>query len=101
MTVHLFILNKVSEESDAYTHIQPLLRHNDGRHDVLALCACYENEAAVQTRVNLANQTWDLLVYKNERAMNFEAFCKKFQRALQHFERAGRPKHPGDVIDWI
>jgi hypothetical protein len=101
MTVHLFILNNVSEESDAYTYIQPLLRHNDGRRDVLALRARYENEATVQTRVNLANQTWDLLVYKNERAMTFEAFCKKFQRALQHFERAGRPKHPGDVIDWI
>jgi hypothetical protein len=101
MTVHLFILNNVSEESDAYTYIQPLLQRNDGRRDVLALRDRYENEATVQTRVNMANQTWDLLVYKNERAMTFEAFCKKFQRALQHFERAGRPKHPGDVIDWI
>jgi hypothetical protein len=101
MTVHLFSLNNVSEESDAYTYIQPLLKRNDGRRDVLALRDRYENEATVQTRVNMANQTWDLLVYKNERAMNFEAFCKKFQRALQHFERAGRPKHPGDVIDWI
>jgi hypothetical protein len=49
----------------------------------------------------MANKTWDLLVYKNERAMTFESFCKKFQRALQHFDRANRPKHPGDVIDWI
>jgi phage tail protein X len=42
-----------------------------------------------------------MLVYKNERAMSFEEFCKKFQKALQHFERAGRAKHDGDVIDWI
>jgi hypothetical protein len=101
MTVHLFILNNVSEESDAYTYIQPLLRRNDGRRDVLALRARYENEATIQTRVNMANKTWELLVYKNERAMTFEAFCRKFQRALQHFDRAQRPKHPGDIIDWI
>jgi hypothetical protein len=49
----------------------------------------------------MANKTWDLLVCKNEPAMTFEAFCKKFQRALQHFDGAARPKHPGDVIDWI
>jgi hypothetical protein len=101
MTVHLFIFNIVSEESDAYTYIQPLLRRNDGRRDVLALRERYENEATVQTRVNMANKTWDLLVYKNERAMTSEAFCKKFQRAPQHFDRAARPKHPGDIIDWI
>jgi hypothetical protein len=33
--------------------------------------------------------------------MTFEAFCQKIQKALQHFERAGRSKHDGDVIDWI
>jgi hypothetical protein len=101
MTVHLFILNNVSEESDACTYIQPLLRRNDGRRDVLALRERYENEATIQTRVNMANKTWDLLEYKNERAMTFESFCKKFQRALQHFDRAQRPKHPGDIVDWI
>jgi phage tail protein X len=42
-----------------------------------------------------------MLAYKNERAMSFEEFCKKFQKALQHFERANRAKHNGDVIDWI
>ena len=42
-----------------------------------------------------------MLVYKNERAMSFEEFCKKFQKAIQHFVRAGRAKHNGDVIDWI
>jgi hypothetical protein len=101
MTVHLFILNNVSEESDACTYIQQLLRCNDGRCNVLALRERHENEATIQTRVNMANKTWDLLVYKNERAMTFESFCKKFQRALQHFDRAQRPKHPGDIVDWI
>jgi hypothetical protein len=101
LTVHLFILNNVNEESDAYTYIQPLLARNNGRRDILALKDRYDNEASVQTRVNMANKTWEMLVYKNERAMTFEDFCSKLQRALQHFERAGRAKHEGDVIDWI
>jgi hypothetical protein len=57
--------------------------------------------ATIQTRINEANQTWEMLVYKNERAMSFELFCQKIQKALQHFERAGRAKYDGDVIDWI
>jgi hypothetical protein len=101
MTVHLFILNNIGEDSDAYTYIQPILGRNDGRRDIIALRERYDNDATVQTRVNEANKTWDMLVYKNERAMSFEEFCKKFQKALQHFERAQRPKHNGDVIDWI
>jgi hypothetical protein len=102
MTVHLFILNNIGEDSDAYTYIQPIIGRNDGRKDIIALRERYDNDATVQTRVNEANKTWDMLVYKNERAMSFEEFfCKKFQKALQHFERAGGAKHNGDVIDWI
>jgi hypothetical protein len=101
MTVHLFILNNIGEDSDAYTYIQPMLGRNDGRRDIIALRERYDNDATIQTRVNEANKTWDMLVYKNERAMSFEEFCKKFQKALQHFERANRAKHNGDVIDWI
>ena len=66
-----------------------------------ALCERYDNDAMVQTRVNEANKIWDMLVFKNERAMSFEEFCKKFQKALQHFVRANRAKHNGEVIDWI
>jgi hypothetical protein len=101
MTVHLFILNNIGEDSDAYTYIQPILGRNNGRLDIVALRERYDNDATVQTRVNEANKVWDMLVYKNERAMSFEEFCKKFQKALQHFVRAGRAKHDGDVIDWI
>jgi hypothetical protein len=78
-----------------------MLGRNDGRRDIIALRDRYDNDATVQTRVNEANKTWDMLVYKNERAMSFEEFCKKFQKALQHFDRANRAKHNGDVIDWI
>jgi hypothetical protein len=101
MTVHLFYLNNISEESDAYTYVQPLLRYHDGRRDNNALHNRYENEATVQTRVNEANRIWDNLTYKNERAMSFEEFQTKFQKALQHFVKAGRAKHDGDIVDWI
>jgi hypothetical protein len=79
-----------------------MLGRNDGRQDIIALRERYDNDATIQTRVNEANKkTWDMLVYKNERAMSFDEFCKKFQKALQHFERANPAKHNGDVIDWI
>jgi hypothetical protein len=100
-TVHLFIMNNISEDSDAHAYIQPILLRNDGRRDWNTLNDRYENKAPVQARVNQANKTWEMLVYKNERAMTFEAFCKKLAKALQHFTKAGRPKHDGDVIDWI
>lgn len=100
-TVHLFFLNNIEEDLDAYAYIQPLLLRNDGRRDMKALEDRYENAATIQARVNMANKTWELLTYKNERAMSFEIFCKKLTKALQYFENAGRPKHDDDVIDWI
>ena len=100
-TVHLFLLNNISEDSDAHAYIHPLVARNDGRRDWQALCERYENEATIQARVNQANKTWELLVYKNERAMSFEDFSKKLTKALQYFDKAGRAKHDGDVVDWI
>jgi hypothetical protein len=100
-TVHLFLLNNISEDSDAHAYIHPLVSRNNGRLDWQALCERYENEATIQARVNQANKTWDMLVYKNERAMSFEAFSKKLTKALQYFDNAHRAKHDGDVIDWI
>jgi hypothetical protein len=100
-TVHLFITNNVSEDSDAHAYIKPLMIRNNGRLDIKALEQRYENEATVQASVNASNKTWELLVYKNERAMTFEDFSKKLTKALLNFERAGRAKHDGDVIDWI
>jgi hypothetical protein len=100
-TVHLFITNNVSEDSDAHAHIKPLMTRNNGRLDIKALEERHENEATTQARVNAANKTWELLVYKNERAMTFEDFFKKLTKALLNFEKAGRAKHDGDVIDWI
>ena len=100
-TVHSFILNNVAEDSDAHAYIYPLVGKNNGRLDWMALDNCYENEATIQARVNQANKVWDMLVYKNERAQTFEAFSRKLTKSLQHFEKAGREKHDGDVIDWI
>ena len=100
-TVHLFLSNDISEDSDAHAHIHPLVSRNDGRLDWQALCERCENAATIQARVNQANKTWEMLVCKNERAMTFEAFSKKLTKALQCFDDAGRPKHDGDVIDWI
>ena len=100
-TVHSFILSNVAEDSDAHAHIHPLVNKNDGRKDWKALEDRCENEATIQARINQANKMWDMLVCKNERAMSFEAFSHKLMKSPQHFEKAGRMKHDGDVIDWI
>jgi hypothetical protein len=100
-TVHLFIVNNVSEDSDAHAYIKPLMIRNNGRLDIKALEERYENEATIQDCAKASNKTWELLVYKNERAMTFKDFSKKLTKALLNFERAGRAKHDGDVIDWI
>jgi hypothetical protein len=70
-TVHLCLLNNITEDSDAHAYIQPLILRNNGRQDWMALTLRYENAATVQSRVNQANKTWDSLVYKNERIMSF------------------------------
>jgi hypothetical protein len=68
-TVHLFLLNNVSEDSDAHACIHPLVSCNNGRLDWQVLCERHENEATIQARVNQANKTWDMLAHKNERAI--------------------------------
>jgi hypothetical protein len=100
-TVHLLITNNVSKDSDAHAHIKPLMTRNNSRLDMKALEERHENKATMQARVNAGNKTWELLVRKNERAMTFEDFSKKLIKALLNFEKAGRAKHDGDVIDWI
>jgi hypothetical protein len=57
MTVHLFILNNIGEDSDAYTYIQPMLGRNDGQQDIIALRERYDNDATVQTRVNACERS--------------------------------------------
>jgi hypothetical protein len=100
-TVHLFLLNNISEDSDAHVYILPHIRRNNGRIDWMTLSERYVNAAAIQGNINDANKIWDYLVYKNERAMSFEDFCKKMEKAIQAFIIAGRPKFEGDIIDWM
>ena len=46
-TVHLFLMNNISKDSDAYAYIQPLILRNGGQQDWKALEECYENSAAI------------------------------------------------------
>ena len=100
-TVHVFLLNNISETSDAYAYILPHLTKNDGRLDWTALQERYESDSHIQTKVAEATAVWDGLIYKNERAMSFEAFSRKISLALQAYARAGRPKHEADIVDWL
>lgn len=100
-TVHLFLLNNISEDSDAYAYIQPYITKNDGRKDWLSLQGRYESPAHIQAKVAEANQLWDKLYYRNERAMTFEVFSRKLTKIIQIFKRAGRFKHEVDIVEWL
>ena len=84
-TVHVFLLNNIDKDSDAYDHIQPTILYNDGRQDWNALYARYEYAATVQNSTNHAPQR----------------FRKSLGRALQYVGKAEGPKFDGDVVDWI
>lgn len=47
-TVHKIILKNVHEDSDAYTYVKPLVRHRNGRRDMLALRERYSSDATQQ-----------------------------------------------------
>ncbi len=98
-TVHQIILRNVHEDSDAYTYIKTLLRHRNGRRDMIALRERYSSDATRQTIINSAKGTLDNLRYKNERSFSFERFSAKLQRAYDELEENGRPVHNGDIVD--
>ena len=98
-TVHKIILQNVHEDSDAYTYIKPLLRHRDGRRDMLALRERYSSDATRQGIINSAKATLDKLLYKNERSFPFEKFSAKLQKAYDELADNGRPVNNGDIVD--
>ena len=67
-TVHQIILRNVQQDSDAYVHLKPLLRRQDGSLDIQALRDRYQSEASVQATINNAKAVLVNLRYKNERS---------------------------------
>ena len=98
-TAHNIILKNIHEDSDAYTYLKPLLRHQDGRRDRLALRERYSNDATKQVIINAAKSTLTNLRYKNERSFKFETFSSKLQNAYDDLARCDRPVDNGDIID--
>ena len=99
--VHQIILRNVSEESNAYTYIKPLLRHRDGRRDIVALKERYSSDASKQAIINSAKQVLETLRYKNERSFTFEKFSSKLQKACDELEDCGREVNNGDIVDGL
>ena len=97
--VHQIILRNVSEESNAYTYIKPLLRYRDGRRDFIALKERYSSEASKQATINAAKQTLETLRYKSERSFTFEKFSSKLQKAYDELADCGREVNNGDIVD--
>ena len=99
--VHQIILRNASEESNAYTHIKPLLRYRDGRKDIMALKERYSSDASKQATINNAKQVLDTLRYKNERSFTFEKFSSKLQKAYDELNDSGREVNNGDIVDGL
>ena len=98
-TVHQLILKNVTEDSDAYTYIKPLMKYRNGRKDILALRERYSNVATKQALINMAKQTLSNLRYKNERNFSFEKFSAKLQKAYDDLADNGRPVNNNDIVD--
>ena len=98
-TVHQLIIKNITEDSDAYTYVKPILRHENGRRDIKALVDRYESAAGIQERISEAHKVLSQIRYRNERAMSFETFSAKLQNALDQLESCGRGEHNGNVVD--
>ena len=101
LAVHNIIARNISETSHAYTYIKPTIRQNDGRTDIVALKARYQNPAMQDMYVNEAKKTLETISYKNERAMKFEIFSGKFQNAINVLSMYGRAMHNEDIVDLL
>jgi len=98
-TVHQIIIRNITEDSDAYTYVKPILKHENGRKDFKALINRYESQAGIQERISEAQKVLSQIRYRNERAMSFEAFSAKIQNALDELDTCGRGEHNGNVVD--
>ena len=57
LSVHGVILRNIAENSDAYTYVKTNIRLDDGRVDIKALKARYENPAMQDMHINEAKKT--------------------------------------------
>ena len=79
--------------------MKPLLRHRNGRRDILALQERCASDAAHQKTINQAKNRLVSLRYKNERSFSFEKFSSALQKAYDELEEAGRSVNNGDIVD--
>ena len=101
LAVYGVILRKIAEYSDAYTYVKTNIRRDDGRVDIKALTARYENPAMQDMHINEAKKTLADIPYRNEQAMTFEKFVATFQKAIDDLEMYGRGMHNGDIVDFL
>ena len=101
LAVHGVILRNISEYSVAYTYVKTNIRRDDGRVDITALRARYENAAMQDMNINEVKKTLANIKYCNKRAMTFEKFVATFQKAIDDLEMYGRGMHNGDIVDLL
>ena len=101
LAVHGVILRNIAESSDAYTYVKTNIRQYDGRVDITALRARYENPAMQDMHINEAKKNLANITYRNKQAMTFEKLMATFKKAIDDLEMCGRGMHDGDIVDLI
>ena len=77
------------------------MRLDDGRVDIKALKARYENPVMQDMHINETKKTLANISYRNEQAMTFEKFVATLQKAIDDLEMYGRGMHNGDIVDLL
>ena len=99
LAAHVVILRNIAEYSDAYTYVKTNIRQDDGKVDITALRAIYENVAKQDMHINEAKKTLLNTTYRNEGDITFEKFVATFQKAIDDLEMYECGMHNGDIVD--
>ena len=101
--MHNIITHKILETSHAYTYIKPKIKKNNGKVEIESLQARYHNLEMQDMCINKAKKMFETLFYRNERAVQFEVFNRKFQNEVNILDSYGCTMHNEDFVDllWV
>lgn len=99
-SVHLVIKPLVVGEN-AEQWIQSGFKKKNGRDDLFKLMAHYQGEGNSSRRIHVAEQMWNTLHYRNERALAFATFISKAQKMMNIYFRNDEAKPMAAQVRWL
>lgn len=99
-SVHEIVMNNVAEGSEAYGHLKPILRKNDGRADIKALKRIYGGGAMRAIRIKVAENSFESVSY-GDRGRTFEQFSSTLRHAVEELKENDRPMDNEKIVEEI